>query len=411
MQRKFIITTFAVLFVGCAAIYVFFAFEEGNTERIFQRVTFDYPQAIDFPEIAIPEIPFKLNSDSLKVVEKRIKYGDSFYRIMQSMRIERDKINQINRQISVKVDLANFQKGAPYTVYYDLKGEPIKMDYTIDEYNRLRLDFERVTARVIELPIEVKEGHIQGDIYGSLIGSLSNAGAPEDLADKIITLFAWEIDFKHLLAGDQFDIYYQQKLVNEKVVGSENILAARLVHNGQDHYAYYFEKDSVSGYFDQKGRNLSHGPVKGAIVTSLFSRRRLHPVRRTYRAHKGMDFMADEGTPVLAMNEGKVVAARYHYGNGNYVKIEHSDDLMTQYLHLSKIDSTIKEGARVRVQQVIGYVGNTGLSSGPHLCLRVWDKGTQRDPLDYDFPRFPGIGEQDAMAFTELKQRYFQVNI
>ncbi|MEQ8241668.1 MAG: peptidoglycan DD-metalloendopeptidase family protein [Cyclobacteriaceae bacterium] len=411
MQRKFIISTLSVLFVGCIAFYVLFIYEQGNTERILQRVNFDYPRVLDFPEIAIPEIPFKINSDSLKVVEKRIKYGDSFYRIMKSLRVERDKINQINRQISVKIDLANFQKGAPYTVYYDLEGAPIKMDYSIDEYNWLRLDFERVTARVIELPVEVKEGHIQGDIYGSLIGSLGNAGAPEDLADKVITLFAWEIDFKNLLAGDQFDIYYQEKLVNEKVVGSESILAARLRHNGQDHYAYYFEKDSISGYFDQEGRNLSHGPVKGAIVTSLFSRRRLHPVRRTYRAHKGMDFMADEGTPVLAMNKGKVVAARYHYGNGNYVKIEHSDELMTQYLHLSEIDSTIKEGAEVSAQQVIGYVGNTGLSSGPHLCLRVWYKGVQRDPLDYDFPRFPGIREQDSVAFNNLKQQYFQMNL
>jgi murein DD-endopeptidase MepM/ murein hydrolase activator NlpD len=407
MQQKIIVFIISSVLTGLIGFYVFFALEKGETEYMLEKVSYDHPVQSDLFEISIPESPFKVNQENLKVIEKQIQHGDSFYSIMRSFNVDRQKINLINKQISQKVDLQNFQKGDPYKMYLAPDGKAVKLDYPIDAYRLLRLDFKRGTSRVIEPPVELVEKHIVGGIYGSLIGSLKKAGAPEDLADKVVTIFAWQIDFRNLQAGDLFDIYYQEKSVNKKVVGSDNILAVKLTHNSRDSYGYYYQNDAIVGYFDRAGTNLSHGPVNGAIITSLFSQRRFHPVRRTYRAHKGMDFMADEGTPVMALEGGKIIAAKYHYGNGNYIKIQHSKDLMTQYLHLSEIDSAISIGVTVDAHQVIGRVGSTGLSSGPHLCLRVWYKGVQRDPLNHQFSSQPSLSAQERISFDSSILSYF----
>jgi murein DD-endopeptidase MepM/ murein hydrolase activator NlpD len=232
------------------------------------------------------------------------------------------------------------------------------------------------------------------------------SGASPQLVDYVADIFGWQLDFTHLQVGDQYKIIYQQKLVEGEVAEIGPVLAVEFVHKGNPFYAIRYDQGKGPDYFDEKGHSLRKAflkyPVKFTRISSRYSGKRYHPVLKRYRSHLGTDYAAPRGTPIRAAGEGIVTEARYHRGNGNYVKIRHNSTYTTQYLHMVRKAKGIKPGVKVVQGQTIGYVGSTGLANGNHLCYRFWKNGRQVDALKVELPPSEPITENHKPAYDTV---------
>jgi len=205
-------------------------------------------------------------------------------------------------------------------------------------------------------------------------------------------VYAWSIDFFRLQKGDAFSVLYEEEYVDDSIyVGLKRIVAANLTHVGNDFYAFPYENElGFNDYYDEDGRSLRktflRAPLNFTRISSRYSGRRFHPVQKRWKAHLGTDYAAPTGTPIMSTADGVIIAAKYTSANGNYVKVRHNSTYTTQYLHMSKIKPGIKNGVRVKQGDIIGYVGSTGLATGPHVCYRFWVNGKQVDPYKQKLP-------------------------
>ena len=207
----------------------------------------------------------------------------------------------------------------------------------------------------------------------------------QSLAMELSDIFAWSIDFFALQKGDSFKVIYDEEFIDSTSIGNGRIWGAWFEHGGKRYYAIPFEQKGRISYWDENGnslrKNLLKSPLKYSRISSRFSNSRLHPILRIRRPHHGVDYAAPAGTPVMAVADGTVTSRNYTRGGGNTLKIKHSQGLTSGYLHLKSFAKGIVVGSRVNQGQVIGYVGSTGLSTGPHLDFRIWRNGTPIDPL------------------------------
>jgi murein DD-endopeptidase MepM/ murein hydrolase activator NlpD len=241
-----------------------------------------------------------------------------------------------------------------------------------------------------EKEIVIRENQKSAVIDQSLWVSLMNIEATPELAIKLSQIFAWQIDFYHLQNGDNFKVIYEELFIDNKFFAIGKILGAYFNHNGKDFFAVPFTQDSVFQYFDENGNSLRKAFLKAPLefgrISSRYSKSRLHPVLKTRRPHLGVDYAAPIGTPVRTTGEGIVTEVGYSKGAGKFLKIRHNSVYTTMYLHLSKYAKGLKKGSRVQQGQVIGYVGSTGLSTGPHLDYRFFVNGNAVDPLKVEVP-------------------------
>jgi murein DD-endopeptidase MepM/ murein hydrolase activator NlpD len=239
-------------------------------------------------------------------------------------------------------------------------------------------------------PIETKRKTIAAVINHSLYTAMLKNEASPELVLELSEVFAWQIDFYRVQKGNYFKVIYDEEFVNGQSIGIKKIIGAYFNHEGEDFYAIEFEQDNTSQYFDENGKSLRKAflkaPLKYSRISSRYSPRRLHPVQKVYKAHSGTDYAAPTGTPIRTVGDGIVTEASYSLYNGRYVKIRHNSVYTTQYLHMSRFAKGIKPGVEVTQGQVIGYVGSTGLATGPHLCYRFWKNGKQVDPLRVKIP-------------------------
>lgn len=256
-------------------------------------------------------------------------------------------------------------------------------------------------------PTEHRLRRERGVITHSLSKSVADIGAPADIAMELSSIYAWTIDFYRLQPNDQFEVLFEEELIDGDATGSCKILACSFTHNGRERKAYRYAFDGSTNYFDTEGESLRKAflkaPVKYSRISSRYTGKRFHPVLKTYKAHLGTDYAAPHGTPIMAVGDGTVIEASYTSGNGNYVKIRHNGTYTTQYLHMSK--RGVKKGAVVQQGDVIGYVGSTGLATGPHVCFRFWKNGQQVDHLKEDFPAADPIPEVERAKFAEIITR------
>ena len=235
--------------------------------------------------------------------------------------------------------------------------------------------------------VERKHQEVAGVIDGSLFETFENLNIPSNLAIRIADIFSCTIDFYKIQKGDKFKIIYDQDFVKGEPLAVGEVSAVEFTSGGKDYYAFYYEKEKTheGEYFDENGNSMRKqflkAPLKFFQITSKYSLNRFHPVAKEWRAHLGTDYAAAPGTPILATGEGVVEEAQYGEFNGNYVKIRHNGQYKTQYLHMSKIASGMHSGRHVKQGEVIGYVGSTGLATGPHVCYRFWKDGQQVDPF------------------------------
>ena len=255
--------------------------------------------------------------------------------------------------------------------------------------------------------VVVRENQKSAVIDQSLYVSLINAEATPELAIKLSQIFAWQIDFYHLQKGDNFKVIYDELYVDDKFFAIGKIKAAYFNHRGKDFYAIPFTQDSVFQYFDENGNSLRKAFLKAPLefgrISSRYSNSRLHPVLKTRRPHHGVDYAAPVGTPVRTTGDGVVVEAGYNGGSGRFIKIRHNSVYTTMYLHLSRYAKGIKKGSSVQQGQVIGYVGSSGLSTGPHLDYRFFVNGSPVDPLKVEVPPSHPV-KQELRAEYEVQR-------
>jgi murein DD-endopeptidase MepM/ murein hydrolase activator NlpD len=226
---------------------------------------------------------------------------------------------------------------------------------------------------------------VSAEIDSSLYEALRGAGETPQLVQELVDVFQWDIDFFALQKGDSFSLVVKKKFAGADVTGYGPIVAARFTHSGQTFEAYRCDADGHPGYYARNGSPLRkqflRAPLQFSRITSKFSVSRFHPLLHYFRPHHGVDYGAPVGTPVMTTADGVVATTAYNRGEGNFIRIRHTSRVETSYLHLSRFAKGIKPGKRVTQSEVIGYVGMTGLATGPHLDYRVSDNGTWLDPL------------------------------
>ena len=334
--------------------------------------------------------------NEFNVVRDTIRSGDTFGAILDENHVSQREIYGVVSKIKDSFDVRRIKVGNPY-VLLNSKDSIDKTQLFIYEKNRI--DFavidlrDCVSAFNDKKPVTYVEKSAKGVITSSLSQTMEDQRLSPNMTDQLANIYAWTIDFFRLQPGDRFKVVYTQKYINDTIsVGLGEIKAAMFEHRGKPFYAFGFIGDSVLGikdYYDDKANNLRRAflkaPVKFSRISSRYNlKRRIKLYGNRVRPHKGTDFAAPVGTPILATADGIVSKSEKRRGNGNYVKIRHNSTYETQYLHMKKRNA--KRGEAVKQGDVIGWVGMTGNTSGPHVCYRFWKNGKQVDPFKQDLP-------------------------
>lgn len=334
--------------------------------------------------------------DTLEVNHYTIEKGDLLSSILNGLGFAANYIEQITETITPHYHPSRMQIGNTYaTITSQDTLSDIK--YLVFEKNRtdfvvVDLSNEDFKAYESSKPVSLKREYVEGTITSSLWNTLVNAGAPVLLALKLSDIFAWQIDFFDVKEGDSFRMMYDVAYIDDTTyVDIASIEAAVFTHQGKNYNAIPFEQDSIREYFDEEGNSLRKAFLKSPLdyyrISSKFSNARYHPILKRYRPHHGVDYAAPSGTPVKSIGDGVVIERAYQRnGAGNYLKVKHNSVYITTYMHLSRFGSGIEKGTRVKQGQVIGYVGSTGLSTGPHLDFRVHKNNQPVNPLTMEAP-------------------------
>ena len=355
----------------------------------------------------IEEFGYVLNN--YKVIKDTIKNGESFGEILDRHHIEYPTIYKIAAAAKDTFDIRKLRAGKPYTILANNDSteqaqvfiyQPNKVEYLIVDFtDSIQTKFGRKKVKTI-----VKTA--SGVIESSLSEAIESQNLNYILALEMSDIYAWTVDFHHLQKGDKFKLIYEQKYIDDTTsVGVGNIRAAYFEHKSNPLYAFNFVTDSVkkiNDYYDENAKTLRRkflkAPIKFSRISSRYNlNRRIKYYGNRVRAHKGTDFAASIGTPIMSTANGTVIESRYRGGNGNYVKIKHNGTYSTQYLHMKK--RKVKKGDYVKQGDVIGWVGMTGSTAGPHVCYRFWKNGKQVDPFKQKLPSAAPIKES-------LKEEY-----
>jgi murein DD-endopeptidase MepM/ murein hydrolase activator NlpD len=305
------------------------------------------------------------------------------------------EIHDLREAVRPVHDLGRIRAGQQLRLARLPDGPWRRLEYDIDDLRTLvvRNGEDGVRAEIRNVPVEFKTALVAGVIEDSLIAALNKAGEQDSLAIDIVErCFGWDIDFHtDLRRGDSFRVFVEKRFIDGKFSGYRDILAAEFVNEGRVYRAYRFTypDTKASDYFDENGgsrrKDFLRSPIKFARITSRFSSSRFHPIHKIYRPHYGVDYAAPVGTPVQATADGEVTFAGQEAGAGNVVRMRHKNAYATAYLHLSRFGPGVRKGAALKGGDIIGYVGSTGDSTGPHLDYRIYSHGSPVNPLGHKF--------------------------
>ncbi|MEM9024821.1 MAG: peptidoglycan DD-metalloendopeptidase family protein, partial [Bacteroidota bacterium] len=367
-------------------------------------------------DLPVEEYEYGIRTDTFQVVKGEIRPNQFLSDILLSHHIPYPEIDYMVRQAKPVFDVRRMASGKRYTILCsdDSLNKAQAFIYELSSTDFVVFDWrDSLNIYRGEKEVEVREGMASGVIRSSLYETLIEAHASPALAMEMANIYAWSIDFYRIQKGDRFKVVYEMKYVDDEFVGVGAIKAAVFQHWDTEFYAFQFEQDSVPDYFDEKANSLRKAflkaPLKYGRLTSGYTMRRFHPVQKRWKAHLGTDYSAPHGTPIMAVGDGKVTEARFGKYNGNYVKIRHNSTYTTQYLHMSRFAKGIRPGKMVRQGDIIGYVGSTGLSTGPHVCFRFWKNGKQvdhrREKLPPSLPVKAEHKERYEQHMQQLKQQ------
>ncbi len=399
MHRFWGILIFALLiFISCK--------EDKKTEEASKQLA-------EQVEIRPPEVAFGFELDGFEVIRDTVRNGDSFGALMLDNNIDYNKVEVLAKRFRDTFDIRRIRVGRPYMLLKskDSISRPEVFIYENDLINYTVIDFrDSVNAYRMRKEITRREREASGVIPpgGNLSDVVVDEGIDYLMVNELSEVYAWTIDFFKLDAGDKFKIIYDELYINDSIyAGAGHIKAAFFEHRGTPIYAFAYESDSLKNvvdYFDEEANNLRRtflrAPLKFGRLSSRYNlRRRIKYYGYRVRPHRGTDYAAPIGTPILATADGVVTESTRKGGNGKYVKIRHNSTYSTQYLHMKA--QKVKRGDFVKQGDVIGWIGMTGNTGGPHVCYRFWKNGRQVDPLREDLPAAEPLAEALRPAYYE----------
>lgn len=370
--------------------------------------------AMDTPPDASKGPAVNISTENFVVTEGQVSLYETFADLLAPHGVDADQAVRVARATRSMYDSRDIQVGKTYWVYVNPWLQQARyLVYEIDPlhlavYDLQNPDRSRLKRRPVERKWRTIEGTVESTIYETLV---SNDAHPE-LALQLSEVFAWQLDFFRVRRGDAFEILYERRVADGERVPPGDILAACLTHQGEEYCAFRFDDGEGPQYFNPDGQSLHRSILKAPLrftrISSRYSRSRYHPVLKRRRPHLGTDYAAPTGTPVHAVGAGTVVKAGYYGNNGNYVKIRHNGTYTSGYLHLSTIADGVVAGAKVEQGETIGYVGSTGLSTGPHLDYRLWERGEAVDPFELELPPTRSVNPSYRAAFERLVEDRLQ---
>lgn len=278
--------------------------------------------------------------------------------------------------------------------------EPDPLRYVV--YNFEDSVSVEVHDKKFDICLDVASGVIETSLWNAMVDQDINPGVIDLMEDALSS----SISFYHTKVGDRFKVIYERKYIDGEPIALGNLVGAYYQNASGEHYSVFYESEKYAGFYDEEGRPTKKSfllsPIRAGRISSRYNLRRLHPIKRRRIPHLGTDYAAPYGTPIRAVADGVVTEVRYTKGNGKYVKIKHDKTYTTQYLHMQKYGKGMRPGVKVTQGQTIGYVGSTGLATGPHVCFRFWKNGAQVNHLRENFP------PADPMPESELETFYAQ---
>jgi murein DD-endopeptidase MepM/ murein hydrolase activator NlpD len=355
-----------------------------------------------------PEKRIVSSEDCIKIIKGSIQRGDTISSLLGDV-FSPQEIQELTRQCREVYPLARICAGQPYKLSLK-EGSFERFAYDIDDEDQLIISRDEDGFAVSREPIsyKVEQVAIKGTIDSSLFKSVVDIGESEGLALQLADIFAWDIDFFHdVQEGDSFEVVVEKRYRKGRPAGNGRLLAARFTTQDQTYEAFYFKDGNrPPGYYDQKGRSLRKAFLKAPLsfsrISSGFNMHRLHPITHRIKAHPAIDYAAPKGTPIHTVGDGTVTFASYKRYNGNCIKIRHPNGWVTMYNHMCRIGKRIRAGGKVRQGQIIGYVGSTGLATGPHLDFRMYRNGKPINPMKVKSPPATPVSRANLAAFKAM---------
>lgn len=356
---------------------------------------------------------FGIEHEELYSVIGKIKNGETFGGILTRLGLPAERHSAVIAAADGLFDPRKIRSGNSYEALYESEGgRLLYFIYDVDTYTHVL--FSLADSLYVKMVVEersLQQRYATVTIESSLWNDLQKAGVSPLLALKISDIYAWAIDFFSLQKGDSFTALYDELLFEGETVDIGNIWYAEFNHAGKTYYAVnYKDGEKSSLYWNEKGESLRKAFLKAPLnffrITSRFTYSRRHPVLKIVRPHTGVDYAAPKGTPVMTIGDGVVIFKGWSGGGGNTIKIRHNSIYTTSYMHLSGYAKGLAKGSRVKQGEVIGYVGSTGLSTGPHLDFRVYKNGTPIDPLKMESPSVEPISKENMENFSATMQSY-----
>lgn len=358
----------------------------------------------------INEYGFRTGDFNLK--EGQIERGDFFVPLLTRLGVSIADAYNLTEISKGVFDLKTIKVGSSYKAFYT-KEEDARLAYLV--YADSKINYvvfgiaDSMFVKVGEREVISRLRSGEATINSSLWNDVSAAGMSPLIALRLSEIYAWTVDFFGLQKGDSFSVLYEELYVGDKFFDIGEIYAALFTHAGENFEAYRFVQDNTPQYWNRKGENLRKAFLKAPLtftrISSGFSYARRHPITRVVRPHTGVDYAAPRGTPVMSIGDGVVTQRAYTRGGGNQVKIKHNSVYTTAYLHLSHFAKGLSVGKRVRQGEIIGYVGSTGMSTGPHLDFRVWENGKPINPLKIKSPPADPLNKENKELFASSIER------
>ena len=366
-----------------------------------------------------PVLKYGLEIEKYEVVPGEIGKGDFFGSIMENFGVGANQVQKILKASEGVFDVRKIKLGSQYEVLVekDTLGEAAYFVYELDNLSYAVVSLkDSLYARIYEKEVEAVLKRARATISTSLWNDVQQAGIPPLMALKLSDVYDCTIDFFGLQKGDWFEVMYEELMHEGEYMGLGKIYYAQFNHAGKTYDAIRFNAgENSSVFWNGKGESLKKAFLKAPLnftrISSRFTYARKHPVLKIVRPHTGVDYAAPSGTPVVALGDGVVTHRGWAGGGGNTIKIKHPGNYVTSYMHLRGYAKGIVKGSRVTRGQLIGYVGSTGLSTGPHLDFRVYKNGKPIDPLKMESPSVEPVSKEDMPAFLAQMERYkFQMD-
>jgi murein DD-endopeptidase MepM/ murein hydrolase activator NlpD len=366
-------------------------------------------------EIPIPSMAYGINVDTLTVITAKVKKNEFLSDILLRYGVSYGDIDHIARNTKKIFDVRKIVTGNTYSVICtaDTLKKALYFAYELSASKYIMYSLiDSIVAYRGKKKIDTINNTVSGLISSSLWNAIVDNGSDPNLANELSEIYAWTIDFFGLQKGDTYKAIFEEQFVDNKYIGLADVKASMFYHGGDSLYAFYFEQNGKGDYFDENGNSLQRtflkAPLRFKRISSGFSNSRLHPVLKIRRPHHGVDYAAASGTPVYTVGDGTVVKKGYQKrGGGNYITIKHNGTYSTTYMHLKGYAKGIKVGNHVVQGELIGYVGTSGLSTGPHLDFRFYRNGKPVNPLKVESSPSLPIDAENRAAFDSVVSNYF----